>query len=575
MTIDRIRGESLVIGVTSHRNLVAAEVAGLRECVREFIDSLRREFPALPLTVVSALATGGDQLVAAEALAVGARLIAVLPLPQHDYVADFADPPSRAAFAALAARATVIELPLVDDDALGLDAGDPRARDWHYAQAGIYISSHCHILLAIWDGKQSDRVGGTAQVVRYHLEDVRPVMFERRRSDRRTNLLAGSNERLAYHIVCSRDERDGAPAVPLRPLQTLWRCDDSVADGSAPMADEYRRVFARIVDYNEDARKYAARIAAAAHGIARDPGGMPNGPAGSPIERRFAVADWLALHFQRRVLFAMRSLYSIAALMGIAFISYEQWSQDYMIFVFLFLFVAGGTLARIAQRRAWHRRYLDYRALAEGLRVQAYWRRAGLGITGEVEFAHDDFLQKQDVELDWIRNVMRSAALEATIEPAPRADLAGVIEAWVGRAGHSGQLAYYERRAQTRTLTHHRTELIGRASLWTGIAISAFLAMTIVVLPAGLKTILISLMGTLSIIAGVREAYAYRKADKELIKQYRYMHRIFAEARKSLDRARDEAEQRDILHALGEAALAEHAEWTLMHRERPLERARI
>ena len=53
------------------------------------------------------------------------------------------------------------------------------------------------------------------------------------------------------------------------------------------------------------------------------------------------------------------------------------------------------------------------------------------------------------------------------------------------------------------------------------------------------------------------------------------MCRIFANARSALDRAKSPAEQREILRALGEAALAEHAEWTLMHRERPLEHARI
>ena len=81
--------ESLVIGVTSHRNLVAGEIAALRERVCGALGSLQREFPALPLTVVSALAAGGDQLVAEEALALGARLIAPLPLPRAVYARDF------------------------------------------------------------------------------------------------------------------------------------------------------------------------------------------------------------------------------------------------------------------------------------------------------------------------------------------------------------------------------------------------------------------------------------------------------------------------------------------------------
>jgi hypothetical protein len=89
------------------------------------------------------------------------------------------------------------------------------------------------------------------------------------------------------------------------------------------------------------------------------------------------------------------------------------------------------------------------------------------------------------------------------------------------------------------------------------------------------KNWLVVTMGLFSILAAVREAYAYRKADKELIKQYRYMEQLFAAARKALDRTRDPAEQRDILRLLGEAALAEHVEWALMHRARPLEHGKI
>jgi len=82
-------------------------------------------------------------------------------------------------------------------------------------------------------------------------------------------------------------------------------------------------------------------------------------------------------------------------------------------------------------------------------------------------------------------------------------------------------------------------------------------------------------MAVFSIVAGVRSAYAYKKADKELIKQYRYMQHIFDEARIALDDAVDTDEQRETLRVLGEAALAEQVEWALMHRQRPLEHNRI
>jgi hypothetical protein len=94
-------------------------------------------------------------------------------------------------------------------------------------------------------------------------------------------------------------------------------------------------------------------------------------------------------------------------------------------------------------------------------------------------------------------------------------------------------------------------------------------------LDSNTTTWLVALMGILAVIAAARESYAFRKADKELINQYRYMRGIFASARRQLDATGDPDARRGILHALGEAALAEHAQWALMHRQRPLEAGKM
>jgi hypothetical protein len=73
------------------------------------------------------------------------------------------------------------------------------------------------------------------------------------------------------------------------------------------------------------------------------------------------------------------------------------------------------------------------------------------------------------------------------------------------------------------------------------------------------------------LLAGIREAYSYKKADKELIKQFRFMARLFASCRQRLDGAADERQVRQLLRALGCACLEEHAEWILLHRDRPLD----
>jgi len=566
-------GTPLVVGVTSHRNLPSDQVEPVRRRVREFFAGLREEFPEFPLVVLSPLAEGGDQWVAEEALSVGARLIAPLPMSRELYVEDFADPAARVNFDRLCAMAEVVEIPELVGVASPSRTGiADEERDQRYAQTGMYVSDHAHILLAVWDGKDSSMLGGTAQIVRYHLSGIKPSYAKRRRSE--AHVLGDENERLVYHIVCSRDQAGGEPAPALRALDVWWRAGADASPGSSEMPESLRSMLASAREFAEDARKYAARIEAAAKREARRDGRHPD----LASERWFAPADWLARHFQRRVLLSMRVLYTMAAMMAISFAAYDNLpAHDEMIFVFLLLFVLGGSVALLANRRGWHRKYLDYRALAEGLRVQSYWHRAGLSLADDPQFGRDNFLQKQDVELGWVRNAMRFCGIENDLggKHGSAEEMQAVIGEWIGDNMQPGQLGYYRSKGEQRTRTHRLTELIGRVCLIAGVGLSVVLALLVYRLSNEAKNDLIVLMAVFSVIAGVRSAYAHKKADKELIKQYRYMQRIFGEARDALDHAVDTEECRDILRQLGEAALAEQVEWTLMHRQRPLEHNRI
>jgi hypothetical protein len=164
--------------------------------------------------------------------------------------------------------------------------------------------------------------------------------------------------------------------------------------------------------------------------------------------------------------------------------------------------------------------------------------------------------------------------MRVPLEPG-RDGLAAVIREWIGGAGSPGQLDYYLATADKRARQHRRNELLASVCLWAGITLSLLLVILARWLDGQVQGGMVSAMGVLSLAAAVHEAYAYKKADKELIKQYRFMARIFTAARRRLGQSRSEDEQRQILRTLGEAALAEHAEWTLMHRERPLEHSKL
>ncbi|MBC7990962.1 MAG: hypothetical protein H7Y19_15470 [Luteimonas sp.] len=555
---------SLVIGVTGHRKLRESELATLQGQIRDFLQDLQRRYPELPLVMVSALAEGSDQLAAEVALDLGLRLIAPLPIPAELYRDDFDQPESRARFERQLAQAEVLTLPLRHGNRLEDVRRPGLARDQQYAQAGMFASSHCHILLALWDGLPSDNLGGTAQVVRFHLHGDMPGQIERRRAA--VTLLGLDEETVIHHIPAGRRDSDHAIASASRWLTTG---EDVVASAELPGA--FDLMFRRHAQFNADTRRHAEAIALQA-ATASDvvPG---------PIERVFDSADWLARMYQRRVTRVLRITYVLAALMGFAFFTYTHIAtQNLVIYGFLGLFLAGMAVMLVARRGDWQRKYLDYRALAEGLRVQSYWRRAGIVDINTPVFAHDNFLQKQDVALGWIRNVMRGASLDGLLLPMPsniEAQVDAVIEDWIGASDGRGQLGYYAATAKRKTRTHVRAELLGLFCIGLGVGISALLAIFAGQFDAELKHHLVSVLGILSVAAAVHEAYAYKKADKELIKQYRFMQRIFGAARRRLASATSVKDKQRILRALGEAALTEHAEWTLMHRERPLQHSRI
>jgi hypothetical protein len=120
----------------------------------------------------------------------------------------------------------------------------------------------------------------------------------------------------------------------------------------------------------------------------------------------------LALHFRQRVHHSMALLHVLAVLTGLLLMTYAEFvAHPLLMGTILGLFATGAAVAWLGNRRSWHRRYLDYRVLAEGLRVQAYWAVASVPSSQRVGFAYDSFLQKQDVELGWIRHAMRGVAL--------------------------------------------------------------------------------------------------------------------------------------------------------------------
>lgn len=166
----------LVIGMSGHRDPLKDYESKSRERFEAVLDAITLAVPNTPLVLLNGLAKGCDQLVAGWAKEWsdrqgpwngGSRLIIVgaLPMPLDEYRHDFAQEELEALRNALSHCAYALELPV---HGLGTaPSGIPRdTRDRWYDQHAAFIASQSSVVLAFWNGEDTQSPGGTASVIR-------------------------------------------------------------------------------------------------------------------------------------------------------------------------------------------------------------------------------------------------------------------------------------------------------------------------------------------------------------------------------------------------------------------------
>ena len=296
----------------------------MRERVRDFLCEMRDGYPGRIVAVMSPLAEGADRLVAEEAIALGMPLHVPLPMPRELYTRISHSPESLEQFDALCASAVeVYELPLTPGNTVASirEPGGNRARQ--YAQAGVFLCAHCHVLLALWDGKES-------RPARRH-EPGRPLPPRRRDArlhaarDGEPPDAGGRRERprLPHRRArgtgptARRPRASAARGVLVHHRRAAARAAARCRGGTA-------QVFARANEFSQDAQRNAAGIDRGALSAADGRAGriLPSGLR--DINQVFCAADWLAIHYQKRVLFTLRVTHVCALLTGLAYISYTD-----------------------------------------------------------------------------------------------------------------------------------------------------------------------------------------------------------------------------------------------------------
>jgi hypothetical protein len=565
-----------LIGVVGHRDLVADEVPLIRAAVTRILERLRHENPDVPLRLLCSMAAGADLLVADIAAAIGIEIVALLPYTRALCRNDLEGETERRNFDRLCDMSDVVELSL-PDGAAGPDVEPSNeTRDRQLQRAGALIARYSGLMIAVWNGLDTDHRAGTARAIEFRRRGVIPSgevpVYPR------NALLSPQSDDLNFEVRCSRLSRPSPAGV------SVLGFTGSHTGGGEDIPRPLRTTFERMAEFNRDVDSFSGHIARDGRRLSQ-PSSTPIPGTLQYLDRLFTAADWLGSYHRRCFTLALRSRYLLWALMAFLLIAFKKDSIGKgaiaEIVGVLLVFLSGTLLALWAHRRSWHRKYLDYRALAEALRVDFYWELAGVRKEFDGEFAHESFLQKQDAELQWIRNAMRAVSLQLAIHPSSSISegFAFTYAHWIGDdASGAGQMAYYRQRLHRLTHSVHVSERIDRILLFGGLLLALAFAVDVGLRTASIELLPLHLRGEMlwglalvPVYAAIFEIYLNEKADRALIRQYRYMYELFRLAADELRAAKTNELKLEILRSLGHACLAEHAQWILAHRDKRIQ----
>lgn len=377
----------LVVGVAGHIDIRPEDRETLRTAVREELENLLSRFPHTPVRMLSSLAAGADLLCADVAEETGIPLTAALPLDAEEYRKDFSQEDLEKLNHHLKRAEEVITvLPAETEPA-------EDNRDFRYRQAGIFVSEHCHMLVALWDGQEDNGGGcGTAAAVSFALQGAwAPVHGLPSRSETNT---------MVVHILAPRK---GTPAEKAGEIYRL---------GDLPAWDE---IMERTEEFN------ALAEVSSPEGMPLIPYGTEKDPAMEKLEAIYLAADALSLRFAKVYKQALASLALAGTVTTFAFLLYDNAELIPMILVCGAALLAAFFRCRQASRQACHRRFIEFRVLAETLRVQLFLRLAGSRLQVQQIMS-----RSQRKENAWILCAM--CALNGTKPPEVQRD---ILEYWV------------------------------------------------------------------------------------------------------------------------------------------------
>ena len=572
----------LLVGLTGHRDLTDSSARQAYESLSGFFSLLREKLPHTTVRLMTGLADGADRLAARAALDTGCSVQAVLPMPVDLYEKDFtAD--SLHAFRQLLSReeVEVVEMSLPLDMTTEQAAIQGASRDRLYGRLGDYLIERSSILVALWDGKDNNLLGGTSDVVLRYLKaggagysDGSEIRF----LDKGEDGFQGSE--FVYWIPVTRESGGEQPvSVGARSCYLSGNLGRGKLARRLEIPEELTEQLVHLDAYNSQYKDLVESGKFFTWGGLLEM--LPNKeshhqlPVLEAIDAEYQKADGLALFNQKYSDRQFKLFGYMAALMGLLFLLYAKIiALKIFLIGYLALFIVGFVMHRQTARKQWFTNHLLQRVIAETLRTRFYLIIAGIDKRVDTDKLLDLFGINQFSGFSWIRHIFRSQqslVSEHRGADEQENDVDFVCTAWL-----EDQAEYFKSKIEKLSHHHHRLEKIKGSLLLASVVAVVLLILfkkllvgTTLIGALDLKTLVVFLMGLLPFWLGVWEIYQSKMAIKELLWQYRNQSNLFNHMSTRIKYSRSIDEKRRILAELGERSLTENYLWTIhrYHRE--------
>ncbi len=569
----------ILIGVAGHTRIRSDYVPVLSARIQEILEDFQKKYQHTPLILVSSLAEGADQICADVAIKLGMEVIAPLPFPVDLYEKRFKDDGAKNKLREFTQNLNVRSFCPIGPDGAAIDFGqiivNDKYRAQRYADVAAFIARHSHAMLILWDQGRAEKSSITTQIVDYKTLGRLPPNI---------HPVTGASELgIVYHIFTPRPEwtsaQDGTPGevkmLPESPIVT----ESAKTDWKEPFRPIalFERTCALTNSLNQLLnRELASSKPLPVNKLLKDTSTCSKAQNDLAVFRK--LVSNLSGDFKSRVVLDYGVVFFLVFLGAALLHAYGHIFDEgasglqfhpSLLIASLACFLAAALYPRLRNTRRSENRSLDYRALAEALRVQFHWHYAGL-----CAWAPDHYLQRQRSELDWIRQATRAWALRLQVEDSlsssNRSRLEQVVNDWFDE-----QVDFYKKNHSENKKSLDLWRGISRLCAIFGFTLAALLpCLFLAAQPPHHPFPYLLVVGIALLASAMTLAYAEKRLFVEHARHFGAMRDVFhgakIQSRYLLDAMRD-ADVSDVLIQMGKEALDENTDWLILHRVRHFE----